>query len=204
VIYNGIDLDEHDSRSFAPIYTKQDGEIVIGNAGRLTEEKGQAFLIELASELKNRKVNFRILIAGKGQLETRLKRLAQKSEVHDKIEFLGFIQNIRDFYSSLDVYALTSIWEGFGYVLIEAMADMIPVIAFDIGSSREIVKEGETGYIVGFKDVKGLADRIEQFYLDRKLMKSMGSKGRKRVEHVFAMDHSMKQINDLLKPDLPE
>ncbi|MBN1187672.1 MAG: glycosyltransferase [Bacteroidales bacterium] len=199
VIYNGIDLNEYQQQKFRTLYEKNNGEIVLGNAGRLSEEKGHIYLIELARILKDKNYNFKILIAGKGKMEAKLRKYAKALDVEDKVFFMGFVDNIKSFNKSIDVFVLTSLYEGFGYVMVEAMAVAKPVVAFDIKSSGEIVENNHTGYIVKKADVDDLANAIEKLINNRKQMKEFGENGLKRVEEVFNIEKTLKQVEELIQ-----
>jgi glycosyltransferase involved in cell wall biosynthesis len=202
IIYNGLNLNEYDSMPFELLYQKKDNEIIIGNAGRLSEEKGQNFLIDLAYNLKQKGYKFKILIAGKGKLRSRLQKYARSMGVEDHIIFLGFIDNIKSFNMSIDIFALTSLYEGFGYVLVEAMAARKPVIAFDINSSTEIVKNGETGYIVERANIQELLEKTESLINNPQKAKELGEKGRKRVEERFTFTKSLDEVEELIVKEM--
>jgi glycosyltransferase involved in cell wall biosynthesis len=198
VIYPGIDL-KYDRDSFQePIYTREDGEIILGNAGRLSEEKGQIYLIHLAEILKKRGIKFRILIAGSGKLKTWLKKQAKQRGVQDEVVFLGFIQNVEQFYSEIDIFLLTSLWEGFGYVMVEAMAEKKPVIAFDIRSSAEVVDDGNSGFLVSPGDVQAMADKVIELSKNTKLREEFGLQGYRRVENLFTIENTIKEVEEFL------
>lgn len=202
IIYNGLDLENYDNLPYQTLYRRQDNEILIGNAGRLSEEKGQNYLIDLAWHLKNKGYSFKILIAGKGKLKSRLKKYAKSKEVEDNIIFLGFIENIKSFNMNIDIFALTSLYEGFGYVLVEAMAASKPVIAFDINSSSEIVEDGKTGYLVEKANVEELFQKTEELITHTELSKQLGENGRKRVEEVFTFSRSLLEVEDLINQEM--
>ncbi|HDR88674.1 MAG TPA: glycosyltransferase [Bacteroidetes bacterium] len=197
VIYNGIDLDEYDRTSVKEVF-REDGLLMLGNAGRLSYEKGHHYLIELAVRLKELGIPFRILIAGTGELEGPLKQRARKQGVDQYVRFLGFVDNMKAFYRSIDIFLLTSLWEGFGYVMVEAMAEKIPVVAFDVGSSSEIVVHEKTGYIVPGRDIGAMSGRVIELLQNPGLRRQMGAEGRKRVEEVFHISRGIRQVEDLL------
>ena len=199
IIYNGIDLDVYDQLKRKPLYTRKNGEIVIGNAGRLSEEKGQIYMIELAANLKKKGLNFRIIIAGTGKLKSKLRKYAKSLDVVDEVIFLGFVDNIKNFTTSIDIFVLTSLYEGFGYVLVEAMAEKKPVVAFDIHSSAEIIRDGVTGYLVEKANVEDLTRRLEQLMSDKKLRDEMGEKGRRRVEEIFTFTETLSKVEALIR-----
>ncbi len=198
VIYNGIDLKKYNPL-IEPLYLAKEGEIVLGAAGRLSEEKGHINLLEMLKDLESREVTFKLLIAGEGKLLRTLKKHAEKIGVDQKVEFLGFVENMPAFFNSLDVFLLSSEYEGFGYVITEALASCKPVVAFDVKSTSEIISDGETGFITGQGNINEMADRIIELTEDPKLRVSMGRAGKKRVEELFSFEKTQGEILDLFK-----
>lgn len=198
-IYNGLKIHFFENRPFQLLYQKQQDEIVIGNAGRLVKQKGQKLLLDIALLLKNEKVNFKLLIAGKGPLETELKEYTKELELSDNVVFTGFVENIKDFMCSIDVFVLTSLWEGFGYVITEAMACEKPVIAFNVSSNPEIIDNGQTGYLVEKNDLSQFAAHIKQLAENEDLRQQMGKAGRQRLEKNFTMKTTVKKVCKLLE-----
>jgi glycosyltransferase involved in cell wall biosynthesis len=198
VIYPGIDLNFRKDTALEPVYERQDGEIILGNAGRLSEEKGQIYLIHLAEILKEKDIRFRILIAGEGKLKSWLKKQARQRNVQDEVIFLGFIKDVERFYLNIDIFLLTSLWEGFGYVMVEAMAQKKPVIAFDIKSSAEVVDDGTSGYLVPRGDVEAMADRVIKLAKNRKLREEFGNRGLQKVEQHFTINNTIEEVREFL------
>lgn len=198
VIYNGIDLEDFDKSNSAPVEIPEGGYFVIGNCGRLSPEKGQHHLIELARMLKGKGKRFKILIAGDGKLKEELRQSAIDKGVEDHIVFLGFINNLESFYKSIDLFILTSKWEGFGFVLVEAMSYQKPVIAFDIKSTAEIIVNNDTGYLVENENVQELCDKTLKLMLDQELRIRMGERGKQRVEEMFTMKKALEKVEELI------
>jgi glycosyltransferase involved in cell wall biosynthesis len=201
VIHNEIHLSDF-PRDIAPIYRSGKGEIILGCAGRLSVEKGHHFLFEMMKYLHENEINCRLLLAGEGKLSENLKSKAASLGVDHLVEFLGFVEDMPSFYSSLDIFLLPSAFEGFGYVLIEAMASRKPVVAFNVGSSMEIVEHGKTGYLIPPNQVQEMAVQVIELAGDRRLREKLGENGRSRVEELFSFEHSKMEIIDLLKPSL--
>jgi glycosyltransferase involved in cell wall biosynthesis len=197
VIYNGVHLNRY-HQDIKPLYVAQPGEIVLGSAGRLSEEKGHFHLIEIMHLLKDNSKRFKLLIAGEGRLLQQLQRRSRKLGVEERVEFLGFVDEMPAFFRSLDIFLLSSHYEGFGYVLAEAMASRIPVVAFDIKSSSEIVVQGETGFITERNNPQEMAKRIQELVEDSSLREKMGSAGRKRVEELFSFEKTQAEILELI------
>jgi glycosyltransferase involved in cell wall biosynthesis len=131
-------------------------------------------------------------------LEKSLKHIAGKAGVEKHIIFLGFVDNIKAFMENIDIFVLPSLWEGFGYVLVEAMACSKPIVAFNISSNPEIVAHHETGFLVDNQHIEVFTQHVELLISDRGLRESMGKAGRKRAEEVFDMDVTEKKIEQLL------
>jgi len=196
VVYHGIDLQEYDSRSKEKLVTSK--EILLGNAGRLTLQKGQKYLVEVAEELKKRGLKFKVLIAGEGELKEELIKTIEEKDLSGEIELLGFIKEMERFYHTIDVFLLSSEWEGFGYVIVEAMAAGKPVVAFNKSSNPEIISDGESGFLVDFPDVNQFADKIEKLIRERSLREKMGKDARRWIENNFQLDDKITEIIALL------
>jgi glycosyltransferase involved in cell wall biosynthesis len=198
VIYNGINIRQFDSIPVVQLYQRQGSEVIIGNVGRMVHQKGQKYLIAMAALLQKNSIDFKILIAGEGPLEKSLKHMAGKAGVEKHLVFLGFVDNIKAFMENIDIFVLPSLWEGFGYVLVEAMACSKPIVAFNISSNPEIVAHHETGFLVDNQNIEVFTQQVELLISDRGLRESMGKAGRKRAEEVFDMDVTEKKIEQLL------
>ena len=197
VIYNGVYLPRYNT-DIPPLYQSDEQEIILGSAGRLSEEKGHFYLLEMLSVLKDDRLKFKLLIAGEGRLLHSLQRKARKLEIEDRVVFLGFVEQMPAFFNSIDIFLLTSLYEGFGYVIAEAMASRKPVVAFDIKSSAEIVEHGVTGYLTSRRDIQELAQRVRDLANDITLRQKMGNAGRQRAEELFSFEKNQTEILDLI------
>ena len=198
VIYNGLDFKEYGDTSLAKPTLERQDYFMIGNLGRYVKQKGQHYLIDLAVILKNRNVPVKIIIGGEGPLKDELKALVNKNNVGDIIQFPGFIDDIKKFMSSLDIFVLTSLWEGFGYVIAEAMYFEKPVIAFNISSNPELVIHEKTGYLTETGDIKDMADKVELLYNNRNLLSKLGHEGKKFVVENLSIQKTLLDVIDFL------
>ena len=196
VIYNGLDIVEWDDTPESRIYQAQPGEIIIGNAGRMVRQKGQESLIKIAVRLKEAGLDFKLLIAGNGPLRQRLEDMAEKSGVSDRTVFTGFVRNMKSFMESLDIFVLTSLWEGFGYVIVEAMAAAKPVIGLNSSSNPEIISDGKTGVLVS--SIEEMAESIISLAADSEKMRLLGSNGRISLESMFSMNIAVSALQKYL------
>lgn len=198
LIFNGFDVAEFDARKSVPLVQRRPGEIIIGNAGRLTPQKGQHLLIEAAALLRADAPPFRVLIAGTGELEPELKAQAQRLGLQNRVEFLGFVTDMKAFHQSLDIFALSSLWEGFGFVLAEAMTMGLPVAAFDVSSIPEVVEDGVTG-LLSAPDASALAHNLLRLTRDEQLRKTLGAQGRARVLAKFEVHKTFADLESCLR-----
>ena len=146
ILPNGFDLPKLDSAlehaSPLPLFR---GRFVIGNAGRLNRQKGQHLLLHLAHRLVASGLDAAVLIAGTGEREQELKNLAEKLNLGDRVAFCGFMEDLAPFWRSIDLFVLSSLWEGFGNVVIEAMLARKPVFAFAVSNIPELIDSGPNG-----------------------------------------------------------
>ncbi len=188
VIYNGISIENPCLLKAPPLYERHPGEIVLGNAGRLVAQKGQKYLIEIARRLKQRHLKFKLLIAGDGKCLDELKQLVLMHDVVNEVLFLGFVQDIHRFMETIDIFLLPSLWEGFGYVIVEAMAAERPVIAFDVSSNPEIIQNGQTGFLIKEMDIDAFVEKIELLSQNKSLREKMGFEGKTSAENFFDIE----------------
>lgn len=197
-VHCGFGVAAFDAMPGAPLVERRPGEILIGNAGRLTPQKGQKLLIDIAARLKSQPVPFRVLIAGVGEIEEELKAYARERGAEDVVQFLGFCRDMKSFHETVDIFALTSLWEGFCYVQVEAMTLRRPVVAWNVSSIPEVVIDGETGYLCPVKDVDAFAARLLELMQDEGLRRRLGENGRERVVKHFEMRKTFADLEHCL------
>jgi glycosyltransferase involved in cell wall biosynthesis len=172
LIYNGVDTKKATAHE-KKLYEKEGDEIVIGNAGRLTEQKGQKYLIEMAEMLKEEGMNFKLLIAGEGELEDSLISLIRERDLDNEVLLLGHVKDMTGFFNSLDVFVFTSLYEGSANTLIETLYHGIPTVAWDISSNPEVIEDGVSGYLVKPFEVEELAKTVEKVIQDKEVKKKL-------------------------------
>ena len=194
IIYNGINLKEYDSLPSEKIFHRTGDEIVIGNAGRMVPQKGQELLIEIAEKLKAANLNFKLIIAGEGKLKDLLHKKVDSHGLSKEVIFPGFISNMKAFMDSIDIFALSSLWEGFGYVIVEAMAGKKPVIAFNTSSNPELVINEKTGFLINDTNIEKFAEKILLLAKDKELRAKFGANGRSLVEEKFIYEKAAREL----------
>ncbi|MBP9210946.1 MAG: glycosyltransferase family 4 protein [Saprospiraceae bacterium] len=191
VVYHGIE--EQDLVTRPDDITPADGPgttLVLGTAGRLTQQKGQLLLLDVARLLAVQGLSFRLRIAGTGELREAIEQGILQRDLEDRVELCGFVENMIPFLDQTDIFLLGSTWEGFGFVLVEAMARAKPVVAWQLSSNPEIVDHGHTGYLVDYPDVDKFAANVRLLMEDPELRQRMGRNGLERVRSRFTMTTS--------------
>lgn len=135
-------------------------EHIVLSVGRLTEQKGYDRLIAAWSRISDQVGDWRLVIVGSGELELLLKRQVADENIGN-IEFIPATKDIEHWYDRASIYAMTSRFEGFPMVLLEAMAKGLPVVAYDCFTGpREMVHDGENGYLIPDGDESAFAERL--------------------------------------------
>lgn len=179
VMRNGVDL-----QRFAPVEPQcarrelgLEGSPLLLSVGNLVELKGHDLIIDALALLGDRHAGARLCIVGEGPMRSRLEALAGRKGVSERVHFTGRVPNeqLARWYSAADMLVLASRSEGWANVLLEAMACGTPVVATDVGGSREVVADPCAGRLVAQRDAPSLTQAIEQVLaarLDRRAVRA--------------------------------
>jgi glycosyltransferase involved in cell wall biosynthesis len=163
-------------------------EFLVGNVGRLALQKGQRHLIAAMPLLLERVPRARAIIAGGGDLEDYLRDLASEIGVANRVHVLGPRKDVPALMHAIDVFVMPSIWEGFGLVLLEAMAAGRPIVASRVATIPEVVADGESGLLVPAGDPLALATALAELAEQPALAVRMGEAGRERLRKQFSVE----------------
>ncbi len=178
VIYNPLDIErikELSKEELIEHHWFNDNVPIIINVGSLNKPKAQEYLLK-AFKLVREKIDCRLVILGEGEKENELKQLSIDLGISNDVAFLGFQNNPFRFIGRSSVFVLSSIWEGFPSVLVEAMACGVPVISTRCQSGpEEIITDSVNGLLVPVKDGEKLAEAIFKVITNPDLSASMAS-----------------------------
>ena len=186
VLYHGIDLAQY----VAPLSTEQakarlglpaDTQTV-GVVASLIPRKGHRFLLEA---LKNMRAPVHALFAGEGELEAELREQAREMELENRVHFLGFRRDVPEIVCAMDAFVLPSLKEGLSIAVMEAMALEKPVICSNIAGLPEVVRDGQTGFLVPPGDSLALQNALEKLFADENLRAQLGHNARRFLEEHF-------------------
>ncbi len=180
VVHNPMDLDAIARGASAPVDENNSTGPVLVAAGRLAEVKNYPLMLEALAALR-RRVDARLLVLGTGELEAVLRREAIQRGLERHVRFLGFQQNPWRYIARADAFVLTSRYEGFGNVLVEAMACGVPVVATGSPGTREVVNDGVNGLLVESHTADALAAALERVLVDAPLRARLIAGGKTRA-----------------------
>jgi L-malate glycosyltransferase len=208
LIYNGVVENKPDVDRIAQLTEQFDlnstTQIIIGTAARLSEAKGLRYLILAVAQLIDRHPEIRLIIAGEGELETELRQLVLDLKVSQHVVFAGYVADLHNLLSLMQIFVLPSIQEPFGLVCAEAMSLGKPIIGTNVGGIPEQVVHGVNGFIVPPGDPKALADSIDRLLADPALLAAYGQKGYERYQEKFALAGMLRDTVDIYEKVLLE
>jgi glycosyltransferase involved in cell wall biosynthesis len=200
VIYYGIEASKFTGVDASVL--KAPGErAIIGTIGRLEHRKGHDFLIQIMPAILEREPNVSLVIIGHDPWEygKSLQRLISELGLTDQVQLGGFHEDIPAFLHSLNVFAFATRSEGFGQVVIEAMAAGKPVVVSKIPPLTEIVEHGKTGFLVDSTDPQAFAQAILWCLTHPDAAQQMGKQGQERVYSYFSAERMATETRSLYR-----
>ncbi len=201
VIPNGIDLgrlppfslDRRAARSAAGL--RRDRRLVAG-VGRLDAQKDFPTFLRAAAMIAAEVPDVDFLVVGEGGERAALEALARRLGLGARVVFTGLRHDVPRLLAAVDVLALTSLYEGFPNVLLEAMATGAVAVATDVGGCRELVTSGETGLLVPPRAPAAVAAAVGRVLRDPALARRLATAARQRVEGAFSIDVMARRTMD--------
>ena len=197
IIANGVNVADYDdasgrSAARAALGLKAEAALV-GTVARLEPVKRLDVLLEALASLKD----VPALIVGYGAEEERLKALARRLGLAGRVRFAGQQRDVSRRLAAMDVFVLSSDWEGMSNALLEAMATGLPVVATATGGTPDVVLDGLTGILVPPGQPAALARALETLLNDPTLRWKMGQAGRRRVANLFSVERMVRSTQEL-------
>jgi L-malate glycosyltransferase len=164
------------------------GAPVVGNVAALVPHKGQRYLIEAARLVLREMPDVRFVILGEGELRGQLEQLVRDRHLEKHVLLPGFRSDVLGCLKGFDLFAFSSVTEGLGTSLLDAMACSRAVVATTAGGIPEVVQHGETGLLVPSRDSAAMAHAILELLADPDARRRMGEAGLNRVQARFAVE----------------
>lgn len=171
---------------------------VIGTMGRFVAKKGFDVYIDALSILKSRGVEFRAVLGGNGEEAENLKLRAAASGLGEKLSFLGWVQDKKDFYTSIDIFCLPSLHEPFGIVLLEAFVFGAPVVATDSEGPRDIITPNYDALVIEKGNAEALANALQSLLQDKALADKLAANAFAKAKMKYSIEVVCQQIENAL------
>lgn len=172
-----------------------EGFYVVGNIGRLSEQKGMEYFINAIPTVKLCMSNVKFVIVGTGEDEKKLKDLVRKLDLKDDCYFLGYRSDVQNLMSQLDLVVLSSLWEGLPLTPIEAFSVGRTVVATAVDGTVEIVNDGINGYLVSPKNSLEITEKVVEVLQNKELRNSF----EKEALQTYEDDFSFNQLKNSYK-----
>jgi len=209
VVYNGVDTERFRPRDRNAIRNELGIPLesrVIGVFASYKPQKNHSMLFHAVKIVLDSFPDTQLLLVGDqlcgnmngtAEYNTRMEALIDELEIRNQCTFLGNRDDVELIYPACDITALSSLYEGTPNVLLESMACGVPVVVTNVSDNSYMVKEGETGFLVGVGDVEGMASHIQTLLENETLQRKMGQKANSWVKKEFSIVQLVKKTENV-------
>lgn len=202
VVWNGIEIPPVQAADDRRRARRQLGlaadDFVVGIVARLTDQKAHHVLLEAVRLLSPTHPRLRVVVVGDGPRGEELRTLAADLGIAEQVQFTGQRRDVPELWPAFDVSCLSSVHEGAPISVIESMAAGVPVVATDCGALRDMVADGEEGFIIPVGDAAALAGRLAALAVDPALRALQGRRCRRRAEREYSIEGTVAGYQRLL------
>jgi len=186
-------LDKEFYSQFEIIKNYEHRSNVVGFVGLLCRRKGVLNFIRAIPLITNTKNDCKFLLIGGGPLLEIIKTETQRLEISKSVQITGFVDydDLKEYYNRMKLYVLPAYAEGIPSTIFEAMACGTPVLATPVGGIPDVIKEGETGFLLESNDPKHIADRITKLLDNPELLEKVGANAYKHVRENFSYEKTL-------------
>ena len=201
LIENGIDTElfrlsqsNTDQEETTKLFSRS---VNIAIIGRLYPDKGHAYLLQALPRVIEKFADLMLFIIGEGPSGNVLKQQVQESGLDNHVKFLGVRNDLYHFYQCLDLLVIPSLREGLPYVLLEALANNVPVVASRVGAIPDVIEHNHSGYLVEPMDVNGLANAVIDSLSDRRRAVQMTGNAYLKLQKYFSAEKMIQSVETL-------
>ena len=166
---------------------------LVGMVACLKPQKSPVDFVDVAARVVGQRQDVHFVLAGDGELRPAVEARIRERGVAGHVTLLGWQRDMPEIYRNLDVFLLTSLWEGQPCVFAEAMASGLPIVATEADGAREAIEDGVTGFVCPLRDIRELAEAVLRLVADTGLRRTMGERARSRVRE-FDIEASVSRL----------
>ena len=205
------EIKKYVDRKYTKIEARQELNILpkaplLGIIGRITQKKGQLFLLEALIELRNRGIEMELLIFGSTTINDHasenyyelILQFVKKHDIEDIVHFVKYQEDVTVFYNAIDIFALASHSETFGMVTIEAMLSKLPIIATKSGGTSEILDYGKYGLLYEHENMEDFCQNIYWLLNNHATIDKMSCDAQEVASKYYTLEREVKEIDKLL------
>ena len=201
LIYYGIDYDKFSVKDNTVKnelgFTSSD--IVVGNISCFKPQKSPQDFVKLAYSVARVLPGIKFLLVGDGILRGDIEKLILRFNLQDQLILTGWRKDIPRLFSAIDIFALTSLWEGMPITVLEAMAAAKPVVVTHTGGVAEIVSNGSNGFLAPVGNIKNMAEKLILLLKDEPLRRAMAENTKILLGEGFRTENLVKETQDLYR-----
>ena len=172
---------------------KTDKTVWVGTIAELHKNKGLAHLIDGIKHLERKHEKVILVIVGDGEEKEFLRKRVDNNDLSGKIFMIGQLENAAQYLCAFDIFALTSITEGLPYVILEAGAAGVPVVASSVGGIPEIMDQLETGILIRPKEPKEVKEAVSFLIENKNKKKEMAVKLKQKIKSNFSLERMVEE-----------
>ena len=166
-------------------------EVVLVSVGELSNRKNHKVILKALEKVKG---NFKYIICGQGAKKEELIKLSKELNLQEKVEFLGYRQDVKEILKTSDIFCFPSKQEGLPVALMEAMASGLPVICSDIRGNKDLIENKKGGYLLKSYDIDEYSIKIQELIENKFLREEMGNFNLEKIK-----DFDRKKVNTIME-----
>lgn len=166
-------------------------EVVLVSVGELSNRKNHKVILKALEKVKG---NFKYIICGQGAKKEELIKLSKELNLQEKVEFLGYRQDVKEILKASDIFCFPSKQEGLPVALMEAMASGLPVICSDIRGNKDLIEDKKGGYLLKSYDMDEYSIKIQELIENKVLREEMGNFNLEKIK-----DFDRKKVNTIME-----
>lgn len=201
IIANGVDVESFrpcdDGSTLRARFGLPTDQIIIGNVARLDPVKNHEVILRALRLLVNRGLKVFLLLVGEGPHRNALQGEVERLQLASYVRLFGYSNYIPELLNCLDLYVQSSFYEGFSNTVLEAMASGLPVLATDVGGTRDLLNHSQEGFFFNSNDEETLASLITRLLYDKEQRHVLGKRARKHVVQRFPVETMVRNYENL-------